>query len=60
MCMSVRAFYLLMHSAEWHAGATLGRVGLSAASPLSLPGQMAPVTESGREANGRKKGKREL
>lgn len=50
MCMCVHAFYLLMHSAEWHTGATLGRVGLSAASPLSLPGQMAPVTESGGEA----------
>lgn len=50
------AFYLLVVSAEWHAGATLGRVGLCCGSTLSLslPGQMAPVTETGGGAVGRK------
>lgn len=52
------AFYLLVHSAERHAGATLGRVGLSAVSPLSLPGQMAPVTERGGGAMEGKRGRR--
>lgn len=42
VCACARASYLLVQ-----VGATLGRVGLSAASPLSLPGQMAPVTERG-------------
>lgn len=49
LCVCVCAFYLLVQ-----AGATLGRVGLSAASPLSLPGQMAPVTERGGGAMERK------
>lgn len=31
----MRAFYLLVLSAEWHAGATLGRVGLCCVSTLS-------------------------
>lgn len=48
-CVPVRAcvftcILFTLYSTEWHAGATLGRVGLIAA-PLSLPGQMAPVTE---------------
>ena len=61
VCVSVcvHAFYLLVHSAEWHAGATLWRVGLSAASPLSLPGQMAHVTErEGGAMEGKGKGGR--
>lgn len=48
MCLCLCACILFtLHSVEWHTGAALGRVGLCAASPLSLPGQMAPVTERG-------------
>lgn len=58
VCVCLHAFYLPVHSGEWHAGATLGRVGLTAASPLSLPGQMAPVTERGGGAMEGKGGRR--